>query len=109
MISKEKLFVAVLILALASLACGITLTLPEDAIQTGPPVTDLIQIPAPSSGNTANIKLSFGTGKLIINPANQPELLQGTATYNVTELAPQVMTVGSTIELKTIKGISEYE
>lgn len=105
--SKNKLLGIIVILTIASLACGITLTLPEDAIQTGPPVTDLIQIPAPSSGNTANIKLSFGTGKLIINPANQSDLLTGTATYNVTELAPQVMTVGSTIELKT--GTFEYE
>ena len=56
MISKRFIIAATLVLALVSLACGITLTMPENAIQTGPPVTDLIQVPAPSSGNTAKIK-----------------------------------------------------
>ncbi len=107
MISKNKLIAIAIILAIGSLACGITLTLPEDAIQTGPPVVDLIQIPAPSSGNTADLKLSFGTGKLIINPGEQAELLTGTASYNVPDLAPQIVTVGSNIELKT--GTFEYE
>ena len=104
---KNKIIVAMLILAIGSLACGITLTLPEDAITTGPPVVDIIQIPAPSSGNTADLKLSFGTGKLIINPGEQAELLAGTANYKGAELAPQIITVGSDIELKT--GTFKYE
>ncbi len=58
-----KIFSIVLILALATLACGFSASLPK-APTAGPDVTDNITVPAPSSGTT-RLSILFGAGELI--------------------------------------------
>lgn len=87
-------------LALASLACGITLTMPDDAIEIGEMRTEDILISAPSGGKSASVTLEFGTGELFLNPGSDDGLIVGTATYNVDGLEPIISAGGGDVSIK---------
>jgi hypothetical protein len=112
--NKMILFAAAAALALASLACGVTLTLPEDAIDIGPLETDNISISVPSPGKTSAVLIQFGAGDLNIQPGASNALITGVASYNVEDLKPKVSTSGEevTIEQDTfeynITGLPNY-
>jgi hypothetical protein len=103
-----------LILSLASLACGFSLDIPSRPTP-GAEVTDEITVAVPKpaqSGAEASgengtpvpleiqLKLSFGTGDLRLSPGAEDALVQGTATYNVADFKPQVTTDGGLIEIR---------
>ena len=92
-----KVIAIVLVLALATLACGFSIPLPS-APTPGPDITDNITVPTPTSGE-AQLTFSFGAGELTLSPGAH-NLLDGTAVYNVPELKPEVVTQGSSIEVK---------
>jgi hypothetical protein len=92
-----KIISIALILALATLACGFSFSLPK-APTPGPDVTDNITVPAPQSG-TARLSILFGAGELNLDPGAE-NLVEGTAIYNVPDLKPQVTTEGNGIEIK---------
>lgn len=92
-----KMFSIVLILALAILACGFSVSLPK-APTPGPDVTDNITVPAPDSG-VALLNILFGAGELNLNPGAE-NLVEGTATYNVPDLKPEIITDSNGIEIK---------
>jgi hypothetical protein len=85
------------ILSLASLACGVNISLPE-VPTTGPEVVEDINVPAPSSG-PSRLTFSFGGGSLKLGPG-AAGLVDGTATYDVDSLKPEVITKGSEVEVK---------
>lgn len=102
---NHKVFSILIILALASLACGFSVSLPK-APTPGPDVTDQITVPAPSSAATESagsgstrLTLSFGAGDLNVTPGAK-NLVEGTATYNIPDLKPQIITQGNDIEIK---------
>jgi hypothetical protein len=97
--SKQFIFLA-FTLALATLACGINLTLPEDAIDIGPLVTDNINISVPRPGDTTDVKLMFGAGEMSIHLGSPGSLITGTASYNVENLKPEVTTSGNEVTIK---------
>ena len=93
----QKLFIFIAILALATMACGFNIDLPQKA-QPGPEVTDDIKVDY-SDAEDHSLKLSFGAGDLLLSPgANQ--LLNGTATYNYEELKPEIINDGGDVEVK---------
>jgi N-terminal domain of toast_rack, DUF2154 len=92
-----KVIAIVLVLALATLACGFSIPLPS-APTPGPDITDSITVPLPASGEP-KLTLSFGAGELTLAPGAQ-NLVEGTTVYNVPELKPEVVTQGSSIEVK---------
>ena len=92
-----KLVCIVLILAVASLACGFSVSLPQ-VPTPGPAKTDQITVPAPASGET-RLSFSFGAGELALSPGAK-DLAEGTATYNVPDLKPDVVTEGNSVEIK---------
>jgi hypothetical protein len=92
--SKKLLFV-VLALALASLACGIQTNLPN-AKTPGPDITDQISVAAPDTSTT--LTLSFGAGKLSLKPG-ATKLVEGTATYNIPDLKPEIKTEGGDVNI----------
>ena len=105
---KKRLWIlAALFGALVALACGVTINLPEDAIQVGPVVTNDINIAVPKSGDPAKVKLNFGTGSLKIRPANIDGLIAGKASYNVKELKPSITTSGDDVKIES--GTFDYE
>jgi len=62
----QKLFIFIAILALATMACGFNIDLPQKA-QPGPEVVDDVRVDYPEADET-NLKLSFGAGDLILSP-----------------------------------------
>jgi len=107
MYRNYKFAATIAALAFASLACGINLTLPEDAIKVGSLVTDNILVQAPSPGETTDVLIEFGAGELYIQPDGSNALIQGTATYNIEDLKPQITTSGRDVHLD--QGSFEYE
>lgn len=93
----HKIIPAILVLALASMACGFSFPLPK-APTPGPDVTDQITVAAPTSGQ-AQLTLSFGAGELTLSPGAK-NLVEGTAIYNIPDLKPEIITTGNNIEVK---------
>jgi uncharacterized protein DUF2154 len=94
---KAKVILAILILSLASMACGFSFDLP-DRPQAGPEVKESITVADPDSKET-RLSLSFGAGKLTLSPGAK-NLVDGTALYNVKDLKPEIVKNGSSIEIK---------
>ena len=63
---NTKIFLAILVLVLASMACSFDVNLPERA-QPGPDVKESITVPASGSDET-RLTLSFGAGTLKLSP-----------------------------------------
>ena len=94
---NAKIILAILVLALASMACGFTINLPERP-QAGPEVEESISVADPKSDDT-RLTLSFGAGKLTVSPGAE-NLVDGTVLYNVEDLKPTIQKSGSSIEIR---------
>src|SRR5689334_84573 len=94
---NAKIISAILVLALASLACGFSINLPERQ-KPGPDVKEAITVTDPESDET-RLTLSFGAGKLKVSPGAE-NLVEGTAIYNVKELKPEILKNGNSVEIK---------
>jgi len=111
----KKLILILTVLILASLACGIDLDLPITTdIKTGPTVKEDITIPQLDDKNAvADITLAFGAGELTISSGDTDALIEGVATYNVADFAPEISSDGSVINISTgnldINGIPNFQ
>lgn len=95
---SKRIFVALLVLALATLACGFNVSVP--AVPTpGPDVTDQISIDAPQA-ETAELRLDFGAGKLNLAPGASDKLVSGSATYNIPTFKPVINQDGANVVIK---------
>ena len=92
-----KIISAILVLALASMACGFSFDLPSRA-ETGPDVEESITVADPKYDET-HLTIAFGAGELIVSPGAK-DLVEGTVLYNVKELKPEVVKDGGNIEIK---------
>src|SRR5512136_2490153 len=97
---NKKVFLAILALALASMACGVTINLPVDQITTGVTQTEEINVPAPQA-DIADLTLTFGAGELNIEPGTETALVSGTATYNVEAFKPRIKVDKEQVRLET--------
>jgi len=96
---NTKIILAILVLALASLACGFSIDLPERQ-KAGPEIEESITVADPKSDET-RLTISFGAGKLTLSPdPGGKDLVDGTAIYNVDDLKPQIQKNDSSIEIK---------
>ena len=98
-----RIISAILILALASMACGFTIDLPARS-QPGPEVKESITVPVPAqSGDKASdetrLTISFGAGTLELSPGAK-NLVDGTAVYNFDELKPEVISRDGNVEIR---------
>ena len=98
--NKFRLVTALIVLAFATLACGITLTLPDDAIEIGELRTVPLQATTADQNATADVTLEFGAGKLMVHPGATEGLMSGTAIYNVDSLAPEISISGNDVSIK---------
>lgn len=89
MVAKPILIVP-LVLALAALACSINVDLPRVNVETGPTVSEDINVSLPPASTVADLEINFGAGRLEISPGAADALVSGTATYNVSEFKPEV-------------------
>lgn len=92
-----KIILAILVLSLASMACGFTIDLPDQA-QAGPDVKESITVADPKSDET-RVSISFGAGDLTLSPGAK-NLVDGTVIYNVEDLKPEIIENGNNIEIK---------
>lgn len=96
---NAKIILVILVLALASLACGFSIDLPKRQ-QAGLEVKESITVPTSQSDET-RLTISFGAGKLKLSPgAAEKNLVDGTAIYNVQDLKPEIKENGNSIEIK---------
>jgi hypothetical protein len=93
----NRVLVAVAILTIVGLACGVDITLPKIAT-AGPEIVEHISVPAPET-TPARLTVSFGAGDLKLAPGAD-DLVDGTATYNVPDLKPEISTEGAAVEIK---------
>ena len=92
----------VLVVFLVTTACGFSVNLPESATPESE-VTEDIQVPVPSSGE-ARLTLSFGAGELNLEPGAQGALVDGTATYNYSQIKPVIKTNGDDVSITSGEG-----
>ncbi len=92
-----KIILAILVLALASMACGFSIDLPERQ-KAGPDIEESITVADPKSNET-RLSIEFGAGQLTLSPGGK-SLVDGTAVYNVEDLKPRIVKNGSSIQLK---------
>jgi hypothetical protein len=85
---NHKILSAILILALASMACGFTIDIPRRPTP-GPEITEEITVAASGTEET-RLTISFGAGTLKLSPGAGDQLVSGTATYNIEDLKPVV-------------------
>jgi hypothetical protein len=95
------MFIPLLIVALATMACGITINLPFENVRTIPTVVEDLTVPLPESSGSLQLTLAFGAGELYLSPGAETALVEGTATYNVDELKPKVRVDGSSVRVET--------
>lgn len=96
---RKQFLIAILVVALVTMACGIDINLPDTQVKTGPTVTDTISVPDLETKKDIDLTLNFGAGKLVLNPGAETGLVSGTATYNVADFKPTVSTEGSTASI----------
>ena len=95
----RKLIPFIAVLALATLACGISAPKPPTP---QPEVTEDIKAEYPDA-EEINLKLRFGAGDFTLNPGADV-LVDGTATYSYDELKPEVTTDGGDVEVRVGDG-----
>jgi hypothetical protein len=94
----QRLIPAILVLALASLACSVNVDM-GPAPEPGPAVVDEITVPAPE-GDSTRLLLSFGAGEMYLSPGADDRLVEGTATYNLRDFKPEVSQTGSEVRIR---------
>lgn len=99
--NKISILLMITVLALLTLACGISINLPVTNLRTGPIVTDEIYVPLSASSQPIDLILAFGAGELKVSPGAQNALVQGTATYNLPDLKPEVSVDENRVRIET--------
>jgi hypothetical protein len=98
---KRTILPILVVAFLVTTACGFTI--PRAAAPEAE-VTDRVEVSAPPSDST-RLTLSFGAGDLTLSPGAESDLLvQGTATYNYTQLKPMITTDGGNVHVQTGDG-----
>ena len=97
----NKALLALLVVALVTLACGITVDLPFTQEKIGPTQIEDIHVPLlePGSG-TAEVTIAFGAGLLNIDSGADDALVSGTATFNVADIGPEITIEGEEVRLE---------
>jgi len=96
----KSILVSILVLALVSMACGVTVNVPKEEVITGPTQTMAINVPV-QDNDPVNLALNFGAGELSLNPGAQNALVDGTATYNVDDFKPVVTVAAGNVQIST--------
>lgn len=96
---RNLILIPIAALSLAAMACGITINLPNDAFEVGETFTKAIEVPSLDAGETADLTLNFGAGRLYLQPGAEDALVSGEATYNVEEFNPDITIRRNKIEI----------
>ncbi len=109
---SRKMILILMVIALVTMACGITFNFPMEDVRTIPTVVEDLIVPLPESSGTMQLTLGFGAGELYLAPGAEQALVEGKATYNVDELKPKVRIDGSSVRIETgnleIQGLPNF-
>lgn len=110
---RKPILMLLVLLTLVTMACSISVNLPVNQYKIGQTVTDEINVPSPESSSAmAELTLKFGAGELNLQPGAQGALVSGTATYNVSELKPEITTNSNQVTISTghqeLRGIPAF-
>ena len=99
---KQRLILlAFLVLAIVTMSCGVTINLPEFAdVKTGPTVSESVRVPL-NGEDVYDLKLEFGAGELKLSPGASGALVEGTATYNIEDLRPDIIIDDENVRIST--------
>jgi hypothetical protein len=92
--------IALAVLVLVTMACGITINIPQDEFDYGPTRTTEINVQPPDAPE-ADVTLEFGAGKLEVSPGAGEALVTGEATFNVDQLEPVVEIDGEDVRISS--------
>lgn len=111
--NKKPVFIAILVVALVTMACRINIDLPQD-LKTGPTQTEEISVPMPEDTQVVtDLTISFAGGELELGPGAEGLLISGLATYNVTDFRPEVSVTGNVVRLDqgelNLRGIPNFD
>ncbi len=91
--NRRMFYLAIIAIALATLACSININLPSTEVVTVATQTENITVPLLSDKQAiADVTLQFGAGSLTLQPATAATtyLIEGTGKYNIVDLKPTV-------------------
>jgi hypothetical protein len=98
---RKYLIFPILIIAFVSLACSVTINLPNLQNKIGPTETDTIDVPLPENTQTVpDVTLNFGICDLNLQPGSSTSLVSGTVKYNVADLKPTVTVNGNDVTIQ---------
>ena len=111
--NRKMILLAIVAIALATLACTININLPPTQNKTGPTQTENISVPLLSDKQVvADVTLKFGAGNLTLQPGATTDLINGTAKYNVADFKPVVTVDNNNITIDqgkpTLSGIPTF-
>ena len=111
--NRKLILIAFLVFTLVTMACGINIDLPKE-VKTGPTQTEQINVPLPDNTQAVtDLTVTFGGGELELAPGAAGALVTGTASYNVSDIKPIVVTNGNNVEIKqgnlTLRGIPNFD
>ena len=95
----KRILTVILVLSLATVACGMDVTLPT-AVPIGPEVTTSLDVAVPAGTDPLDLQLEFGAGKLTLAPGAGDLLVEGTATYNIDDFAPETRVDGRRVVIE---------
>jgi hypothetical protein len=96
---RIKYIAIVAAIAVATLACNITIDRQIQGVTIGELETFTIEVPPPDSNEVSEVRLEFGAGELNLRQGSDENLVSGTATYNVVEFEPRVRVRGTDVEI----------
>jgi hypothetical protein len=113
--NRKLILIAVVMLALASMACRLNFPwrIPVTQIKPGPTESTEIRVPLPKAGSeTSQVQLTFGAGDLLLNPGAGEALVEGMAVYNYADFKPVVDINGNQVSIRSgdlkIEGIPNF-
>jgi hypothetical protein len=100
---RIKFLAIILVVAMATMACNLSINNPLERVSVGSLETYPIDVPAPAdSDEIADVVLKFGAGELDLNPGTGEFLVSGTATTNVDEFEPKVTVNDNMVEISQV-------
>jgi hypothetical protein len=111
----KKFLLVITILVLVTISCSLTVNLPVTTdIKTGDLVKEQVTIPSQTgSDQPTKLVLNFAAGQMNLSAGNGTDLVNGTATYIVTDLKPNITISEDKVKIETgnlqINGIPDFE
>lgn len=108
----KSMFIILIVTMLVTMGCGFTFTIPVTDVKTGPTVIEEIEVPIPEGAEVVDLTFGFGAGEMRLSPGDEGALVRGTATYNVDDFKPEIITSGDSVRINTgdleLKGFPNF-